>query len=315
MKSTVTERPRDDERTKRAWYRIALERDFLKKKGAAFQDFFSDIMEKRYPGDFIRTRPWGKEGDWKNDGYLRSQRTLFQVYAPNELSASTAIAKIHEDFHDALPFWDKYFCKWVFVHNSSQGLGPAVVEKLLDLSTGYPSITTISWGFEELSKVALSLPEDELIALLGGIIAPRDWELADVSFDKLRLLLMNIARQPPIPDPDLRPVPPEKLTFSGLSPDNAYLLTIGMRKSDRVAHFFNQWPDPQFASEVVEGFRQEYLALRRANLTADIIFQELLAFTGAFDVQAHDGRGAALAVLAYLFEECDIFERPEERRQ
>jgi hypothetical protein len=47
----------DDPRLKRAWYRIALERDLLKKKGNAYQDYFSDIMEKRYPEDFIRVRP------------------------------------------------------------------------------------------------------------------------------------------------------------------------------------------------------------------------------------------------------------------
>ena len=32
---------------------------FLRLRGAAFQDFFADIMEKRYPGDFIRVRPLG----------------------------------------------------------------------------------------------------------------------------------------------------------------------------------------------------------------------------------------------------------------
>jgi len=38
----------------------------------------------------------GNAGDRKNDGYLRSERTLFQVYAPNEISANDATAKINE---------------------------------------------------------------------------------------------------------------------------------------------------------------------------------------------------------------------------
>ena len=88
---------------KRAWYRIAFERDFLKKKAGAFQDFFSEIMEKRYKGDFIRVRPWGNVGDRKNDGYLASKRILFQVYAPNELTAAEAVKKIAEDFMGRCP--------------------------------------------------------------------------------------------------------------------------------------------------------------------------------------------------------------------
>ena len=235
----------DDERTKRAWYRIAFERDFLKKKGNAFQDYFADVMEKRYPGDFIRVRPWGNVGDRKNDGYLRSQRTLFQVYAPNELSASEAIEKIDEDFRGALPHWRDYFDTWIFIHNSPQGLGPDVTKKLLDLAKDHPEITTTSWGFEEISRVALSIPEDDLIALLGGIIALTNAEVKDVTYDDLKIVLTSIARQSQIPDPDVRPVPPEKLAYSGLSEDASYLLKLGMLKSDRVRKFLADWPDPE----------------------------------------------------------------------
>lgn len=106
---------------RRAYYEMAFENAYLKKGGNGFQDFFSEIMEKCHPSDFQRVRPWGNIGDRKNDGYLRSGRTLFQVYAPNEMSANEAIAKIQEDFNGALPYWQQYFDKWVFVHNSKNG--------------------------------------------------------------------------------------------------------------------------------------------------------------------------------------------------
>jgi hypothetical protein len=54
---------------RRAYYEVVFERDFLKKKATAFQDFFSDIMGKGYPGDFIRTRPWGQSGERKRCHY------------------------------------------------------------------------------------------------------------------------------------------------------------------------------------------------------------------------------------------------------
>ncbi|MDA8227847.1 MAG: hypothetical protein M0T74_09175 [Desulfitobacterium hafniense] len=66
----------------RAYYEACFERDYLKITEKAFQDFFSELMEKRFPGDFQRVMPSGKAGDRKNDGYLKSKRMLFQVYAP-----------------------------------------------------------------------------------------------------------------------------------------------------------------------------------------------------------------------------------------
>ena len=62
-------------------YELRFENYYLRLRGEAFQDFFADIMEKRHPQDFCRTKPWGQRGDQKNDGYLKSKRTLFQVYA------------------------------------------------------------------------------------------------------------------------------------------------------------------------------------------------------------------------------------------
>ena len=106
------------DKLKRSYYEVIFENTYLKKGGNEFQDFFSEIMEKCHPGDFQRVRPWGNTGDRKNDGYLRSARILFQVYAPNEMSANDAITKIDEDFHGALHYWQQFFDKWIFVHNS-----------------------------------------------------------------------------------------------------------------------------------------------------------------------------------------------------
>jgi hypothetical protein len=66
-------------------------------------------MSKAYPGDFIPCRPWGNVGDRKNDGYLKSERILFQVYAPNEMKMAETVKKIEEDFTEALPYWQKDF--------------------------------------------------------------------------------------------------------------------------------------------------------------------------------------------------------------
>ena len=50
---------------------MSFELRYLKARADEFQDFFASIMEKRYPSDFMKVRPWGNVGDRKNDGYLR----------------------------------------------------------------------------------------------------------------------------------------------------------------------------------------------------------------------------------------------------
>jgi hypothetical protein len=122
----------------RAYYEVVFERDFLKKTATQFQDFFSEIMEKCHPGDFQRVRPWGNVGDRKNDGYRASQKILFQVYAPNEMEASKTIAKMDEDYREAMPYWEKYFTTWAFVHNSRSGSAQTLAGKSSTSTEAHP---------------------------------------------------------------------------------------------------------------------------------------------------------------------------------
>src|SRR6266567_2167953 len=201
---------------KHSYYEVVFERNYLKKGGNEFQDFFSEIMEKCHPGDFQRVCPWGSAGDRKNDGYLPSKRILFQVYAPNKMIAKAAIAKIHEDFHGALQYWQKYFNTWIFVHNSKKGLGPQITEKLNELATFNVSLKVKPWGFEELRQNVFTLNEADLASLLGPAPSARD--MLDVRYSNVQEVISHIARQEPPLLQDIRPVPPDKLNSNHLSP-------------------------------------------------------------------------------------------------
>ena len=80
-----------------AYYEQKFENEYLRAKGDAFQTFFERLMSLAYKADFMPCRPWGSQGDRKNDGYLKSERRLFQVYAPNEMDGAKAKAKITID--------------------------------------------------------------------------------------------------------------------------------------------------------------------------------------------------------------------------
>jgi len=299
------------DKLKRAYYELRFEIAYLKKGGNEFQDFFSEIMEKCHPGDFQRVRPWGSDGDRKNDGYLPSARILFQVYAPNEMTANNAITKIEEDFYGALHHWQQYFDKWIFVHNSRKGLGPHIVTKLNELTTYHSSVIVRSWGYEELRHNVFTLNESDLASLLGP--APSSKDMLDVRYDNVQEVLNKIARQEPPLLQDIRPVPPGKLKFNRLSEGVQTLLTSGMQKADLVGNFLNAYPNPLYGDEIASTFNKEYKKYRGLDMDPDIIFLKLQEFAGGYVRGTPTYEAAVLAVLAYLFEQCDIFERsPEE---
>jgi len=294
----------------RAFYELAFENAFLRKRADEFQDFFCSIMEKRYPADFIRVRPWGSIGDRKNDGYLRSRRMLFQSYAPNEMSAATCLAKIEEDFNGALPHWKQFFDVWVFVHNSRDGLGPQVTARLLELNRDHAPLRATSWGFEELRQEAFQLLDVDLASLLGP--APSQRDMLDLGVAELQPVLDQIGRLAAVADPDLRPVPPRKLEHNMLSSHVATLLKAGMSRADLVRRYFRAQTNQARHDEIAEAFRSKYRELQARGVAPDDVFAELQRFVGGTVIGTPSRQSAVLAVLSYFFEECDIFERPAE---
>jgi hypothetical protein len=142
---------------------------FLKSQGEAFQELFAEIMERRYPGDFQRVRPHGRSGDHKCDGYLASQRTVFQVYGPERLVLHRLLRKLHYDFAGAIQHWAARMERWVFVHNQRAGLPPQAVQVIDDLRNhpGAPLIAV--WGYEELRREFHHLRPDAVQSLFPSL--------------------------------------------------------------------------------------------------------------------------------------------------
>ncbi len=298
----------------RAYYEVVFERDFLKKTATEFQDFFSEIMENCHPGDFQRVRPWGNVGDRKNDGYLASQKILFQVYAPNEMEASRTIAKIDEDYREAMRHWEPYFTTWVFVHNSRGGLGPDVAQKILDLDRGPPREVRVKpWGFEELRRKVFSLGQTDLALLFGP--APSSETMMNTGIPELQIVLRAIAAQAPPEPAELHPVPPGKLDSNGLSEASKTLIKQGGLSRRVVRQLFSNYPDPEYGDRIARAFRDRYAGLKASAFDPNSIFRELQAFAGGLQRGTPEHEAAVVAVLAYLFEACDIFEPAREPGQ
>ena len=290
----------------RCFYEVAFKEAYIDKKGDEFQGFFATIMEKRYPADFVRVRPWGNVGDQKNDGYLPSKRWLFQCYAPATMTAKECIGKIDEDFIGALPYWEQYFSVWIFVHNDRAGVGPEVLAKILALKEAHAPLDVTQWGFEMLRTEAMALDEDQLRSLFGP--APSRHGMIELGLQDLAPVLDHISRLPASPVPDLRPVPGDKLEKNLLSDAVGSLLRAGMSRVDLVRKYFSF--QPRLKDQLAEAFNKKYRTLRSdLSLTPDDVFVALQRFAGGSLVSTPMRQNAILATLAFFFEECDIFDR------
>jgi hypothetical protein len=294
----------------RAYYEMAFRVAYLESDGTAFQNLFSSLMEKRYPGDFVRVRPWGNVGDRKNDGYLGSQRRMCQCYAPRGMHLPKLLAKIEEDFREAVPYWKKHFDVWTFVHNDIDGLPPDALSLLLNLSAEHHPVTAVPWGYQELLWEFKQLSADDMASLVGP--GPTMADLISIRVQDVQNLLQHMVLQPEPPSNDVRPVPADKLQHNQLSDGTAALLKAGMTRADIVKRYLRGLADPTRYDKVAAAFRRRYDELKVAGRPPDDIFVGLQRFVVGDQVASPREQAATLAILAFFFEACEIFERPPE---
>lgn len=282
---------------------------FLESRGDGFQRLFEKLMSKVHPNDFVACRPWGNVGDRKNDGYLPSTRTLYQSYAPNELTAADAIRKITEDFNGAREHWKEYFDEWTFVHNAFDGrLGPHIIEVLAQLAKDNPQIRIGHCGYEEMLAKFRQLSLEDLESWFGPSLTME--ANVNLGFSDLAAVLTHISITPTPATSEVKDVSRGKIEANLLSQAVADFLKIGMQKSPLVAQFFFNWRNPTYGEQIAHAFKSEYERLRDSVpcLHPDEIFGRLETWAGGTVNTTPMHKAAVLAVMAYLFDKCEIFE-------
>ncbi len=277
---------------------------FKTKYGTEFQDFIGEVLERRYGGDFYKIKPYGKQGDKKCDGIIKSQRKLLQVYAPQHMKSASTIAKIDEDFPGAVNSWGTLFDEWVFVHNQVNGLPPDVAKHLLDIHGSHTKSVT-HWSESQIMALVEQLSNTDLEVILGPL--PDFRNLSPVTAEDIKVVVTAVAQQVAKSE-EISTVPSDKLEANALSADTKALLRAGTQKSRNVGDLFEKWHDPELGDRIAAAFRERYVELRNDGRAADEIFGELWSFAGGGKYIQPAKELATLALLAFLFEQCDIFE-------
>lgn len=286
-------------------YDLKFENAFLRAKADEFQSLFERVMGLAYKADFMPCRPWGNQGDKKNDGFLKSERRLFQVYAPAAMDAKKAIAKITEDFNGAKGYWRTHFDRWTFVHNATEGLPPHVQKVLLELESGNPGVLVEPWGLEELRVVFRRISPEDLSSWLGTVPD----EATRLGYKDLQVVLESLGGAKASLDAEVKVVPPRKIEANALSEAVATLVKSGMAKAHLVSSFLGDWHDETLGERLAVAFRAKYDSLR-TTASPNEIFYAIQTWAGGSELGHPEHQLAVQTVMAYFFERCDIFEAP-----
>jgi len=93
-----------------------------------------------------------------------------------------------------------------------------------------------------------------------------------------------------------------------LSSSTERLITMGLTQVKQVEKFIDDSPDINFGDRLKSGFVSEYEKLKLGGLNGDDLFIALLEFAQGSNNDLKL-RAAGLAVLVYLFESCEVFEK------
>lgn len=134
---------------------------------------------------------------------------------------------------------------------------------------------------------------------------------ADVAFPELQNAVSWVASQAPAPNGsfDLT-APDEKITKNALSNGARHIIAAGLMSRETVAGYVEAEAqlDPDFPERLKSGFLEEYFKQRKEGHTGDDLFELMCAFAQR-GLSKQADKTAGIAVLIYLFEICDVFEK------
>lgn len=288
--------------------------------GQAFENFFTAVMTKRDPR-FRPVKPQGPIGDQGNDGFIPEEGRYFQVYAPEEPSGKIdkAAEKARDDFEKLKKHWeaDAPIVDFRFVFNDKyQGAYPTVEHALADLKRVHNLTRAEPFLAKDLENEFWQLSTADKEAVLSTVI-PRQQYIGDIDYGAMTEILQHLVdNQKPLAAEGLPAVPDfdQKIQFNEIE-TAGNLLRVGNYQNAAVDQYFDQ--HGEFTrTDIRDRLAQSYAAARAEEQKGDLdekslgdrtFFRLLHRIAPNATKYVQD---AAIVLIAYFFEKCDVFEDP-----
>lgn len=305
----------------RALARIIFHKKVLASDGQAYEDLFVAIMQKVCK-EFRPVKPQGTLGDRKNDGYDPTTGHYYQVFAPEDVAKSkaAAVAKLKADFAGLMAYWNGIYPlrRFSFVFNDKfKGSYPTIETDLAEIGKSNSLEGCDVFLAKNLEDVLFSLPDDEILAITGFVPDPD--KITDIDYSVLNDVIAHIrSNKRPIDRATVLAAPnfDAKIKFNGLSEQVAHLLNSASYQVGAIDQYFSL--NSEYAKQEIRDHLASIYTSTRAlydtNIGTDVRLPDVVFFEMLEELagnSSESAQSAALVVMAYFFEACDIFERPQ----
>jgi hypothetical protein len=295
---------------------ILFKNKALSSDGQAYEDLFIRTMEE-ISTSFQPVKPQGPLGDKKNDGFDFLTGEYYQCYAPEDLSKNilTAVNKLQKSADGLVGYWDNIskIKKIYFVVNDNyKGLYPEIHQKLAELRSQYVGIEFELFRTKDLERKILSLDIDTIQRIIWSLPDPQTTQLDPGYLTEVLRHLMNFESD--FSENDL----PNRLDFKKKIKHNELSEYIGnhlqfaynsIYQVDNYFKYNSDFEKDELQKKFITLYQQEVESMGLIGDKSNIIFINLLSKICPRDNQSI--RMAALILMAYYFQACDIFEEPQ----
>jgi hypothetical protein len=290
--------------------RLIFQNKINKANGQKFEDIFSDIMKYAYPDDFQQIKPYGRSGDMKNDGYIKSKGIFFQVYGPEDIAKSVSYAKgkLKEDLSGLLQKWKSVNEFYFLINDKYNGIPSELVIEVNKLITENNLKGGVK-GADYLENLLFSLADDQIVTITGHIPDPSKIRVLDYSvLNEVIAYIMEISLTEAVLSDILLPDWDKKIKFNNLSQIVARLLNSGsIQMASLDEYLMNQ--GNFFADELRNKINEIYIA-EKEHFIGDKLFCRIVSIASPKEGTVY--QSAVIVIMAKYFETCDIFEPPPE---
>ena len=288
--------------------RILFKNKIHEANGQAFEDIFTKMMYYAHEG-FQAIKPWGNIGDRKNDGYIKSEATYYQVYAPEDITKSYVdfIKKIETDFAGLIKQWTPVNYFYFVVNDKYRGVNADSEKIIQGLKETHELKDAKILTAKDVENKVFSLDDDQITTIVGFLPDPSN--LKNVDYSILNEVIAHIMELPldnnkqfniTLPDLD------EKIQFNGLSDTTADYLYSGLVKVVYLEEYLSNNGD--FVADSLRDKLSEVYLQERENHIEDELFWKMVDRLSPKRQQIY--QITVIIIMSKYFETCDIFEEP-----
>lgn len=299
--------------------KILFKNKVYQHKGQAFEDFFVSIMTKVNP-EFQAVKAYGNIGDRKNDGFVRSTGTYYQVFAPEDITKTKTIAdavkKLETDFKALYENWNDSckINKFFFVINDKYvGIPAPIIEKIFEINKNslYEDVELELFTAKDLERVFESLDETQMLDVIGFIPTPHCSMIEYSALSEVISYLQNMElahyENEKLVVPDFM----EKIAFNNLNASIEHYLMEGSYQGGLLESYFNE--NPGTRAILQDRFHALYEKACEVIPDTDENAEDCRYFyilENAAPKKTIANEACIKVLMAYYFTTCDIFEEP-----